>query len=57
MTSSSPLCLALADLHTAFGFTQHLQGEKFIEQNLIPWISKKDVAMTDNFLGSGTSFR
>jgi len=43
------LCLNLADLHTAFGFTVALKGNAFIEKNLLPWIEPKEVGQIDDF--------
>lgn len=54
--SSSLLCLNLADLHTAFGFTIALKGNTFIEKNLLPWIELKEVGEVADFRG-GNSFR
>lgn len=49
--SSSPVCISVCDVHTAFGFTVSLPSQTFIQQNLIPWIEIKDVGEVDNFIG------
>lgn len=50
--SSSPVCISVCDVHTAFGFTVSLPSQTFIQQNLIPWIEIKDVGEVANLLVS-----
>lgn len=56
LSSASPLCLSVSDAHTAFGFTVALPSSAFIDSNLKPWISPKDVGLNREFIGD-KSFR